>query len=518
MRAAWLLALLSRAARALNDGLARTPPMGWRSWNTFGANVDQQLMEETMVLVAARDRRVDGVPTSLCDLGYCDVGLDDGWQLCGDYGPSHFTFHQPSGAPVVNRSRFPDFEAMTARAHALGLTAGWYLNNCICADHCSGPECYLGDIVALSEFGFDAVKLDGCSAEFDVGAYAKLIAGSGRGVVIENCHWGRTLPNSSWCPFHFYRTSTDIRPSYASVIANLHTVVPLARAGLSSPGCWAYPDMLELGCPDGASGALSAAESRAHFGAWCVSSSPLVLSHDLRNATIADALWPLISNKEAIAINQAWAGGPGASGLPFARADETLVLTDKFATAVRVPAWEGWHKPLALDGSRVAVLLVNHASAPASIELRFADVPRLGCAPRARGAEGGGAEGGGAEDGAGARAADGASCAVRVRDVWARKDAGVFRDRYVVKWLAAHDAAFLELSRVPASDAAGAGALVASAQHGLLGSALPLLVRLRGGVVEPSSHGHGLRALCASLAAAARGVARSARALMAHAA
>jgi len=86
MRAAWLLALLSRAARALNDGLARTPPMGWRSWNTFGANVDQQLMEETMVLVAARDRRVDGVPTSLCDLGYCDVGLDDGWQLCGDYG------------------------------------------------------------------------------------------------------------------------------------------------------------------------------------------------------------------------------------------------------------------------------------------------------------------------------------------------------------------------------------------------------------------------------------------------
>lgn len=158
-------------------------------------------------------------------------------------GPSHFTFHQPSGAPVVNRSRFPDFEAMTARAHALGLTAGWcaqgartrafeptprtssgscahvrkrarasdvrkrarasaaryrYLNNCICADHCSGPECYLGDIVALSEFGFDAVKLDGCSAEFDVGAYAKLIAGSGRGVVIENCHWGRTLPNSSW--------------------------------------------------------------------------------------------------------------------------------------------------------------------------------------------------------------------------------------------------------------------------------------------------------------------------------
>jgi alpha-galactosidase len=29
---------------ALDDGLARTPPMGWNSWNTFGTNVDENLM------------------------------------------------------------------------------------------------------------------------------------------------------------------------------------------------------------------------------------------------------------------------------------------------------------------------------------------------------------------------------------------------------------------------------------------------------------------------------------------
>lgn len=112
-----------------------------------------------------------------------------------------------------------------------------YLNNCICADHCGWSECYLGDAVALAEFEFDGVKLDGCSAAVDLDAYARALGGSGRPIVIENCHWGHTLPTEGWCPFHFYRTSTDILPTYASVVANLHTIVPLANANLSGPGC-----------------------------------------------------------------------------------------------------------------------------------------------------------------------------------------------------------------------------------------------------------------------------------------
>jgi len=78
-----------------------------------------------------RTRLVDGVPTSLLDLGYTDVGLDDAWQLCGSYGPNHNTYHDETGAPVVDTSIFPDFKAMTNFAHSLNLTAGWYGNNCI---------------------------------------------------------------------------------------------------------------------------------------------------------------------------------------------------------------------------------------------------------------------------------------------------------------------------------------------------------------------------------------------------
>jgi hypothetical protein len=78
-----------------------------------------------MTAIANRSRIVDGKLQSLCDLGYCDVGLDDNWQLCSSYGPNKYSYHDANGRPVVNTARFPDFIAMTDYAHSLGLTAGW---------------------------------------------------------------------------------------------------------------------------------------------------------------------------------------------------------------------------------------------------------------------------------------------------------------------------------------------------------------------------------------------------------
>ena len=42
------------------------------------------------------------------------------------------------------------------------------------------------------------------------------------------------------------RTSGDVRASYGSVVFNLLTTVEWAQKNLSKPGCWAYPDMLEV--------------------------------------------------------------------------------------------------------------------------------------------------------------------------------------------------------------------------------------------------------------------------------
>merc|ERR1712048_1106034 len=154
----------------------------------------------------------------------------------------------------------------------------------------------------------------------------------GRAVMVENCHWGSAKPfepTSTWCPWNFYRTSGDVRAVYSSVIGNLNTVAKFSSRNLSYPGCWAYPDMLEVGCQHGPGGAsdpgLTMAETRTHFAAWAIVSSPLTLSHDVNNDTIMDEIWPIISNKEAIAVSQTYTT---FSGGVFKSSDSNLVLDE----------------------------------------------------------------------------------------------------------------------------------------------------------------------------------------------
>ena len=51
--------------------------------------------------------------------------------------------------------------------------------------------------------------------------------------------------------------------------------------------------------------------NRAHFGAWCVTSAPLVLGADLHNSSVLNSIIDIVANTEAIAVNQAWHGHPG---------------------------------------------------------------------------------------------------------------------------------------------------------------------------------------------------------------
>ena len=52
-------------------------------------------------------------------------------------------------------------------------------------------------------------------------------------------------------------------------------------------------------------------EDRTHFGAWCITSSPLILGYDLTKEKITDRVWHIITNEDAIAVNPAWGGSPG---------------------------------------------------------------------------------------------------------------------------------------------------------------------------------------------------------------
>ena len=430
---------------AKDNGLALLPPLGWRSWNLYAGNVNQSLIEGIMAGMVKRDPRytVDGKPTSLCDLGYCDVGLDDNWQKCGTYGPEGYTYHNEDGMPLVNADRFPSFKNMTDYAHSLGLTSGWYGNNCICSDKKTNEKkFYVGDVKAMRGYGFDSWKLDGCGAQTDMQLWSDLMDAmpptSGRkAIMVENCHWGSRVPyepNRTWCPWNFYRTSGDVRANYGSVVGNLNTVTKFSSRNLSYPGCWAYPDMLEVGVlasPFKEDAGLTIAETRSHFAAWVIVSSPLTLSHDPANQTIMDAIWPIISNKEVLAVSQSYYGH---SGGPFKQAEEgrtvrlaenNPALIEKEMTAdelaavpaLDVPSYQYLYKMQSWDGTSVAVLLMNHEKSSQDLTLTFGDVPGLLCR----------------------------NC--NVRDLWAKKPLGTFTGSFTAKAIASHDCAFLLIEK-----------------------------------------------------------------------
>jgi alpha-galactosidase len=316
------------------NGLARTPPMGWRSWNAFGATPLQSDLDDMVRLIAtpgafdaATSTRSSTPSPSLAALGYSDVGIDEGWEGCGE--GVNGTQHAASGDPIVHAPSFPDLGAWVASAHAAGLTAGWYLNGCACGEPEELAANYEGDVRTALALGFDGVKFDGCGAQNNHSLYARLFnasaavggqdeggggGGGGGGVVIENCHAGDCTGDDDsgcgsldWCPFSLFRASRDIDATDTRWFLNLQSAVRfLDRAApVSQPGCWAYGDMLEVG-------RLSTFElSRAHFSAFAIISSPLVLSLDLRDAAAVAAVWPIIANEEVISINQRWAGHPG---------------------------------------------------------------------------------------------------------------------------------------------------------------------------------------------------------------
>ena len=521
----FVIIIVSAVQRCVDAGfnaMARTPPMGWRTWNQLGCLVSQVDVEAAMRGLVDTSRAVwnHSKPTSLHDLGYTDVGLDDCWQellepschypntplpavractdpnttfprnldgvqceglagplpgvassdscaraccsdaacevwqycasgLCGGSAapaescytgklmschatadwisrgiaePPHH-FHDSNGRPVVNTTRFPDFIAMTNLAHALGLTAGWYGNNCFCHEETCGAECVQGDVDALVDYGFDNVKYDGCGPEHNMTMWAAMYAGTIKGLnmTIENCNNDNHLipkrgDDLTKVPFHFYRSSTDIRPTYGSVVANWQTVVhPGDRA--TGPSVWAYPDMLEVGVttqiltgqkvpssPREHLGetvilqpgspayealahaaplppVLSVVESRAHFSMWCISSSPLTLALDFRDSETVDSVWDIIANPEAIAINQAWAGD---SGGVLHESNETVTLLhcnwiwagDSNCT---VPVEQQVYKPL--PNGAVAVLVANHGSVPLITGIDIRNISGLSCAP-----------------------------------------------------------------------------------------------------------------------------------------
>ena len=149
-----LVALASRPTRAADNGEALLPPMGWRSWNCFYADIsDAKIRSQIDALTKPHDAN----GTTLKSLGYASIGIDEGWAGCS---PVHYS----NGTPAVDPARFPDMRALVEYGHSKGIKMGFYLNGCGCHETVEKRINYEGDVRATVAWGFDAVKIDRCVA------------------------------------------------------------------------------------------------------------------------------------------------------------------------------------------------------------------------------------------------------------------------------------------------------------------------------------------------------------------
>ena len=304
------------------NGLARTPPMGWNSWNHFAEAVDDRVVRETADAMVA---------SGMAAAGYTYVNIDDTWEAGRD----------AQGAIVAN-AKFPDMKALCDYVHARGLKLGLYSSPGPLT--CGGYPGSFGheeqDARTFAAWGVDYLKYDWCSAgriypESALRAgYQKMgsaLQRCGRPIVFSLCEygmadvwtWGGDAGGNLW------RTSGDIADNWTSMAAIGFNQGRLAR--YAGPGHWNDPDMLEVG-----NGGMSAAEYRTHFSLWCMLAAPLIAGNDLRR--MGEETRDILTNREVIALDQDPLG----------------------AQAVRRIATEGveiWVKPL--SGGAMAVGVFN---------------------------------------------------------------------------------------------------------------------------------------------------------------
>lgn len=323
-----------------------------------------------------------------------------------------------------------------------------------------------------------------------------------------------------------FRSTEDNAPDFLSIMANLvmnsyepgGSHPPWGGLPVSHPSCWSYPDMLETtgsgqcrsdlengtcgyASPERRGGGLSINESRAHFAAWCVVSSPLIIGHDLADNATYDAAWPVISNPEAIRVDQAWDGDQGR--LVSAAEEQLTGLTLYHGAGCEcvwpgqaLPRWTVWAKRL--SSTEAAALAINFGDDPIPAGVISIDAAKLfgansttteAAIDTAAAAEG-------------AAAVAGSVSFVRERDVWERRDAewssssaegAEARTVWAVPELAPRSSYFATLHRVKTDDSSG-GMMLSSVRAVAL-TLLPAALLLSGellGAVEGIDNGLGL--------------------------
>lgn len=277
--------------------LAKTPPMGWNSWNTFGQNIQESLIMEMADVMVEKGYK---------DAGYEYVVIDDCWSL---------KERDKDGKLVADPEKFPHgMKYLADYVHSKGLKFGMY--SCAGIKTCAGyPGSYgheYDDAKTFAEWGVDFLKYDFCyfpKSGNGKNAYLTMsmaLKASGREILFSACNWGTDEP-WKWMRSigaHMYRSTGDIFDSYKSF-----SDIILSQEenwSMSAPGCFNDPDMLIVGMYGkgnvGIDNGCTDSEYASHFAYWCLTGAPLMMGGDLR--AMSPFCENLLKNKRLIAINQ----------------------------------------------------------------------------------------------------------------------------------------------------------------------------------------------------------------------
>jgi len=367
--------------------LARTPPMGWNSWNCWAGAIDDAKVR------AAADAMVK---SGLAAHGYQYINIDDCWEKGRD----------PSGEIVPNE-KFPDMKGLADYVHSKGLRLGIYSSPGpkTCAGYEGSFQHEEQDAKTYAKWGIDYLKYDWCS--YNAGNNAgleglkkpyqvmdKALDNCGRDIVYSLCQygmgnvweWGTEVGGNCW------RTTGDITDTWGSLAG-----IGFSQNGhekFAGPGHWNDPDMLivgRVGWGNPHPTKLKYVEQVTHITLWSLLASPLLIGCDMSNMDKFTV--DLLTNDEVLDVNQDPLGKP----------------------AGRVSDCNGmqvWSRPLK-DGT-IAVGIFNTGRQDADGTVKWSDIGAKGRQP--------------------------------VRDLWLKKDLGEFDGQYTAR-VTVHGAVMIKIGK-----------------------------------------------------------------------
>ena len=277
--------------------MQQTPPMGWNTWNTFGADISDGLIRQ------AADALVD---SGLAEAGYRYVVIDDCWSL-----PTR----NASGRLAPDPQKFPHgMRALADYVHAKGLKFGMYscAGTLTCAGYPGSYDHEYIDAQTFAEWGVDFLKYDYCfhtpvlEGKYLYRRMGTALANCGREILFSACSWG-VEETQTWIKTtgaQMWRSTGDIHDSWEFV--KKLTLEQDRLHPYNGVGCFNDMDMLIVGMQGkgnvGIQSGCTAEEYRTHFSLWCLMGSPLMIGCDVRS--LSPETSALLRNADAIVIDQ----------------------------------------------------------------------------------------------------------------------------------------------------------------------------------------------------------------------